>query len=218
MRGLRPHDIQPDAALSARTIRISAAIPAEGAGLRSAAVHKGIVVKEKGFEDWDRSTVSEGIREARWSAFAIGIKFLLPVILLFGAGAYFLGWFGEAATVAREEFGPREMLRKYEWFKDASANLDKKKADIGVYEARIVGLEGDYEGTPRSEWPRSDREQLNLWRTEVAGVRASYNGLAAEYNAQMAKFNWRFANAGDLPEGATVALPREYRTYEGSGR
>jgi hypothetical protein len=45
------------------------------------------------------------------------------------------------------------------------------------------------------------------------GIKASYRTLAAEYNAAMAKFNYRFANAGDLPEGATEPLPREFATY-----
>lgn len=71
-----------------------------------------------------------------------------------------------------------------------------------------------YEGVKRLDWPKEDREQYNLWTSEVAGVRASYNALAAEYNSQMSKFNWRFTNAGQLPEGATETLPREYKPYE----
>lgn len=132
---------------------------------------------------------------------------------IWGIGSVF-GWFGEAAQVAKDEFGPRAMLTKYEWFKDASAQLDKKKADIGVYDSRVNDLFSDYEGVKRKDWPRSDREQLSVWRSEVAGVRASFNGLAADYNAQMAKFNWSFANAGSLPQGATQPLPREYKSYE----
>jgi hypothetical protein len=34
-----------------------------------------------------------------------------------------VGWFGEAATVAREELGPRALLKKYAWFKDAAASI-----------------------------------------------------------------------------------------------
>ena len=120
----------------------------------------------------------------------------------------------EAADVAHEEFGPRELLRKYEWFKDCSAQLDKKKADIKIYESRLELLEGVYGDERRSDWAKEDREQYNLWAVEVAGVRASYNSLAAEYNSQMSKFNWRFTNAGQLPKGAVETLPREYKQYE----
>ncbi|KKQ32069.1 MAG: hypothetical protein US49_C0018G0002 [candidate division TM6 bacterium GW2011_GWF2_37_49] len=124
-----------------------------------------------------------------------------------------LGWFGEATEVAHDEFGPKAMLEKYEWFKDVSAQLDKKRADIKVYESRMTAMKEDYQGKSRGNWPREDREQYNIWVSEVAGVKASYNDLAAQYNAQMMKFNWRFANKGDLPEGATMPLPREYKPY-----
>jgi hypothetical protein len=126
-----------------------------------------------------------------------------------------LGWFREAATVAREEFGPGELLRKYEWFKDAAANLDGMRSNIEIYAGRITRMKEDYRQTARSDWDRTDKEQMSLWEQEVAGVKAAYNGLAADYNAQMAKFNWRFCNAGELPEGATEVLPREFRTYIG---
>lgn len=134
------------------------------------------------------------------------------IMIIWGLGSVF-GWFGEAATVAKEEFGARAMLQKYEWFKDSSAELDKKKADIAVYKTRITALQQDYEGVARKDWPRTDREQMSIWRSEHSGVVASFNGLAAEYNAQMAKFNWSFTNAGQLPQGASETLPREFKTY-----
>ena len=128
-------------------------------------------------------------------------------------GAMF-GWFGEAQQVARQELGPQALLEKYTWFKDASANLDKLQADIGVYQVRISALEDDYKGTPRKDWPRDSREQLATWRAEVAGIAAAYNGLAAEYNAAMVKTHWQFANAGELPQGAGDPVKREYRPYK----
>ncbi len=143
-----------------------------------------------------------------------GFLGVLAAIVLLWVVGYSLGWFQEAAQVTREEFGPRALLQKYEWFKDASAQLDKKQADIRVYESRLDALETAYDGVGRTEWDRVDKQQSNLWRVELAGVIASYNSLAAEYNAEMSKFNWRFANVGDLPRGATQTLPREYRPYE----
>lgn len=147
---------------------------------------------------------------------AIAVKVILAVavlgVLVWGIG-YGLGWFGEAARVAQEEFGPRAMLEKYEWFKDAAAQLEKKQADITVYDGRMTAMNETYKNLAREKWPREDREQWNVWSSEVAGVKASYNMLAAEYNAQMAKFNWRFANKGDLPKGADTPLPREFKPY-----
>ena len=140
-----------------------------------------------------------------FAIFALGI--------LVSAISYGLGWFGEAARVTQEEFGPRAMLQKYEWFKDAAAQLEKKQADVTVYERRITAMNETYKDLPRNQWPREDREQYNVWSSEVAGVEASYNTLAAEYNSQMAKFNWRFANVGELPQGANTPLPREFKPY-----
>lgn len=138
---------------------------------------------------------------------------LLLIGVLLATVGYVLGWFGEAASVAQEEFGPREALRKYEWFKGAAAALDKKRADISIYEAEIAGLSELYGEAPAS-WPRDARQSYTQRRAELIGVRSSYNSLAAEYNAQMAKFNWRFAEAGQLPKGATEPLPREFKPYE----
>ncbi len=140
----------------------------------------------------------------------IGIAIISAVI---GIISYSFGWFSEGAKVIKEEFGPREALRKYEWFKDVAAQLDKKQADMQVYSSRLKSQDDAYVGTPRKDWPRDEREQRSVWEAEVSGVKASYNGLAAEYNAQMAKFNWRFAEAGSLPRGADVPLPREYKPY-----
>ncbi len=134
---------------------------------------------------------------------------LLTVILLSGCD-----WFRESKQVAQEELGPKELLRKYEWFKNASSQLDKKHADIKVYQKRVTTMSKDYVDLPRNKWPREDREQYNLWQSEVAGIKASYNTLAAEYNSQMSKINWRFTNVGELPKGAETPLPREFKPYQ----
>lgn len=118
-------------------------------------------------------------------------------------------WAGRAADVVEAELDPAFLLRKYEWFKDTAAQLNKKLADVKIYEGRVASLAE----IPRKEMDRQDKEQLAQWQTELTGVLASYNGLAAEYNSQMAKINWRFCNAGQLPKGATETLPREFAPY-----
>lgn len=155
-------------------------------------------------------------KAAEHGPMSLGIKLIVLFACLGLIGfvvGYPLGWFTETAQVAQEQFGPRASLEKYSWFKDVAAQLERKKADIAVYEGRIQAMQETYKSVPRQQWPREDREQVNVWSSEVAGVKASYNNLAADYNAQMAKFNWRFANVGDLPKGADVPLPREFKTY-----
>jgi hypothetical protein len=146
-----------------------------------------------------------------------GMKWIFIVFALAcfgGVLSYSVGWFGEAGQVVREEFGPRALLKKYEWFKDASAQLDAKVANIDAAQARIKSLDDTYAGTARNQWARADLEQYNLWQNEVSGLKANFNNLAAEYNAAMAKFNYRFTNAGDLPQGATQVLPRQFKPYQ----
>jgi hypothetical protein len=141
------------------------------------------------------------------------VLFLLVLVSIAAGVNYGCRWISNAGDTAFRELSPSAMLKKYEWFKDASAQLDKKQADIRVYDARLTSLAEAYKGEPRSKWPRDDREQHSLWSSESAGVRASFNSLAAEYNAQMAKINWAFCNVGQLPAGANVPLPREYKPY-----
>jgi two-component SAPR family response regulator len=137
--------------------------------------------------------------------------------LLFILGIMFFAvscrYVNDASNTAFKEFKPSELLKKYEYYKDASAALDKKIADIQVYSVRVKTMEDAYKGVKRSEWAKDDREQLSIWMSEVAGIKASYNTLAAEYNSAMSKFNWAFCNTGTLPQGATNPLPREYKPY-----
>lgn len=160
------------------------------------------------------------VDESGWTGWQV-VKVVCIAILVFSAIGLFscaVGLIGGVATntsdVVQKEFYPDALLKKYGWFKDASAALDKQRANIRVYDARLSRLGEQYQDIPRAKWPRDDREQSSIWASELAGVKASYNALAADYNAQMAKFNWAFANIGQLPPGATVPLPREYKPYE----
>lgn len=114
-----------------------------------------------------------------------------------------------------DQFKPSELLKKYEWFKDAAAQLDVKKSNLDVYHDRFNDMRSNYgkDSLHRAEWSRDDREQWNIWQSEYAGVAASYNDLAGQYNAAMVKFNYRFCNKGQLPAGESQVLPREYREY-----
>ena len=119
----------------------------------------------------------------------------------------------DGLDTAFKEFKPSALLEKYEYYKDMSASLDKKIADMGVYETRIKDLKGQYIGVARKDWARDDREQMSIWQSELSGIKASYNELASEYNSAMSKFNYAFCNVGELPKGAENPLPREFKPY-----
>lgn len=113
----------------------------------------------------------------------------------------------------------QEMQRRYEWFKNAAASLNKLQTDIGVYETRLKTLNESYTGKPRSDWPRDDRQLHGQIMAEVAGVKAQYNALAANYNAKIEKWIWvLYPNVDSLPQGADKVLDkvlrREYKPYQ----
>lgn len=128
-----------------------------------------------------------------------------------------LGWCNDAVETTTTQFKPSVMLEKYSWFKDASAQLDAKVANLNAYPVRFESMRQSYgaDSSNRAKWAREDREQYNIWESEFLGLKQSYNELAATYNAQMAKWNYKFTNRGDMPAGAEYdkVLPKEYKPY-----
>lgn len=114
-------------------------------------------------------------------------------------------YFNNLSETAYEEFKPSEMLRKYEWFKDAGSVLDAKLKDINVYQSRLDLMIESYDDTKRKDWDRTDKETFNIWSLEVSGIKASYNQLAAEYNSNISKFNWS-SFEGDRPEEYQILI------------
>lgn len=108
------------------------------------------------------------------------------------------------ADLAKKEFSASSLLKKYEAFKDLSAAIDKKRADIEVYKSEI-------ESYPITD--SEDKEYIQQRRAEMLGLISMHNELCAEYNSQMSKFNYRFTNAGDLPASNLEPLPREIKPY-----
>jgi len=160
--------------------------------------------------NWEK--YANDVAKSPKSAFGVAVKAGLALVLLgiiFSGIGMVTGWFGEAATVARQEFGPKAMLTKYEWFKDASAGLDKKQANIAVYSTRL----SVFDNMTRKDMDRTDKTQQAQWLSEVAGVKASYNSLAADWNSQISKFHWK-PFLGDLPPGAEILLTKEYAPYQ----
>lgn len=136
---------------------------------------------------------------------AVAIKAVLGIVvltLLIGGIGYTLGWFGEAAQVARDEFGPRATVRKYEWFKDTAQALRRQQADIQVQEATIARYQLDY--GPIAQWPRDVRETYAQRQAELTGLKLMFNQTAAMYNANVAKVNWSHVNVDGLPAEFTT--------------
>lgn len=108
----------------------------------------------------------------------------------------------DAKETVYNEFKPSSLLKKYEYFKDLSAAIDKKRADIEMYRFEI-----------QSFTDKDDKFYVEQRKSELFGIIAMHNQLCSEYNSAMSKFNYRFTNVGDLPDGAVEPLPREYKPY-----
>lgn len=114
---------------------------------------------------------------------------LITILIIIGLIAFWflsmaLGWIGGAAGVAQKEFSAEAMLKKYEWFKDASHQLDKKSKDVDIYIDRVDELKS------LGLTDRFSRQELFQLQSELAGVKGSFNILCEEYNAQSTKFTW----------------------------
>ncbi len=125
----------------------------------------------------------------------------ISLFLLLSTMGYFLGWFSDAASVAKKEFSATAMLKKYEYFKDASQQIIAKKNDIVIYESKINRL------CTGNDLDRVSRENCGLYEQELAGLKMSFNSLAAEYNSQSNKFNWK---SFDQTEGDSI--PKNFKT------
>lgn len=115
----------------------------------------------------------------------------------------------DAQETVFQETKASTLLKKYEWFKNAKAQLEAFDASIKVQQKRLDWLEKD-----RANWNRDDKQNWHQVSVELAGIKSAYNNLAAEYNSAMSKINYRFCNVGDLPQGASDPLPRDFAPYK----
>jgi hypothetical protein len=132
------------------------------------------------------------------------IKWIIGIGVILILISTTLRFCGDAADTAYKELSPSALLKKHEWFKDQSSAIDKKRADIQLYENEIKTFKVE---------DKEDKVYLNQRRTEMLGLISVYNSLCSEYNAQMAKANYQFTNVGDLPQSNLEPLPREYKPY-----
>ena len=133
----------------------------------------------------------------------IGYIILIAVVL--ALVDIFITQTNSAVKVINTEYSAEALLKKYEYFKNLSAGIDKLRADIEMYQEEIKTF-----STIEDKEDKFYREQR---KSELLGIIAEHNGLCSEYNSAMSKFNYRFTNAGDLPSTNLKVLPREIKPY-----
>jgi hypothetical protein len=146
-----------------------------------------------------REEYSKVASGARWSIGKI-LLWIVGITIVIVPIGFALGWFGEVASVAKKEFGPKAALQKYEWFKEAAQQLNAKRMDIENYSSVLQSMEKDYGDKRKSDWPRDVRNEFSQRKSELAGLITAYNALVAEYMAESKKFNWAlFEDMEDRP-------------------
>lgn len=163
-----------------------------------------------------RQTVRDVSTDARWTVGHVFTRVILPIIALVVVLSIIggiLGWFGEAADVAREEFGPSAMRDKYQWFVQQAHSIESMDSTISVFESRVKGVDRQYSGygEDMSKWPPHIQVQYNnarqQTRDDLVAVVTQRNGLVREYNAASNDFFWEnFKHEPDLP-------PKLYTKY-----
>lgn len=128
--------------------------------------------------------------------------FAAAVVAVVGYG---LGWLGEGAKVAQEQFGPKAALAKYEWFIDQANRIDKMDQDIKLFEGRVSGIDDQYTAYGKPDaWTPDVRLQYNQakqqGRDDLLAIVSQRNNQVREYNAASGKFNWSlFKTRPDKP-------------------
>lgn len=160
----------------------------------------------------NRKEYREGVQavtgEAGWTIKKIAVGVVLPLIVIFGILGIALGWVGEGCGVAKDEFGAKASLKKYEWFIDQASRIDKMDADVALYAKRVQGVDEQYVstyGADKTAWGPAVQLQYNRDRTtardDLTAIVSQRNNLVREYDAQSEKFNWEPFNAkSDRPQ------------------
>ena len=125
--------------------------------------------------------------DGKTSIYSIIWKIAL-VFVFIGALSFGFGLIGSTAKVAKKEFGAEAALKKYEWFKDASNEIERKLKDISVYENKIEKL-----------CSNDKSNNCMIMQEQLFGLISNYNGLVADYNSASSKFNWNLFNTENIP-------------------
>lgn len=127
--------------------------------------------------------------------------FLLTLVLLLLISCRYAN---DASDTAFDQFKASTLLTKYETFKDLASAIDKKKADIAVYEQELLSMDIK---------DKDDKYYYQQRKSEMLGLVSMHNQLVSEYNALMSKANYVFTNVGQMPQSNMTPLPREYQDY-----
>mgnify|MGYP007031238894 CR=1 FL=1 len=138
-------------------------------------------------------------RGVHWTVWAI-----IPTIILFCAIGYAYNWFGEGFQVAREEFGPRAAIFKYEWFHDKHENIKSVKQKVKIAQDAVKAFT-DSAG-PRSSWTFEDKNEMSRLSAVLNATQNILTEMVSEYNSNSSKFNHKVFRDAQLPVEQTTDI------------
>jgi len=154
---------------------------------------------------WEKyeNAARKGPGPIAWKFFWFAISMLIVV----GLTLYAVSLWNEAAMVAKQEFGAKAALKKYEWFVDQANRIKEMDGNIGLYEQRVKSVRERYVayGEDQAKWPPHAQIQYqteyNRVKDDLLAIIAQRNHLVQEYNSASQKFNWApFQTRPDKPQ------------------
>lgn len=136
------------------------------------------------------------------------ILLILCIVLGFGMSSCLMRGCADASETVYQETKVSTLLKKYQYFKDMSASIDKYRADIEMYQSEIADLKAD--STTKD---REDKYYIQQRKSELIGIISAHNQLCSDYNSAMSKINYAFCNQGTMPATNLTPLPREFKPY-----
>jgi len=161
-----------------------------------------------------RDEFNKTTKEVKWTFWKV-TGLIVGALIVLSVIGYALGWFSDAAEVAKDEFGPKAAMEKYEWFINQATNIEKMDQDIVLYQQRVASVDSTYAayGKDKSTWPPDIRTTYNhekqTAKDDLLAIASQRNNLVKEYNAASQKFNWTpFQTKPDKPKETYL----EYKT------
>ena len=96
------------------------------------------------------------------------IAYFIFALIIFSAISLFTNMCSSGTEVVEKEFNAGALLKKYEYFKDVSAAIDKKRADIDMYQSEISTMTVE---------DKEDKFYLQQRKSELLGIISVHNDL-----------------------------------------
>ena len=148
-----------------------------------------------------RKEVSEITDESPWTIFKIGLKIVLPTLILLFVGSWIVGIgtiVSQPMKAVQKTMDADNMIYNYEWFKQMNENISAASIQINNAQSRADQFKEDAGG--RSEWDRTDKEEYSRLTTTLLGLQNHRESMVADYNARSKMANKNLFKGKDLPE------------------